>query len=265
VPAAAGQAEARPVLEVRRGARYWLHGYRLMLRWELTRLRMWLPLVTVVQILAGAGFVLGIGLFFRHIPDSAALFVSTGVPVINIILVGLVLGPQLVADQKITQGYEFLRALPVPWSVTALAWYTVTLLSAVPAMTISLWIAHLRYAISFEISPAVVPATLLTAFTGTMMGYALGHAVANPMTTRLVTQVLVFVVFGFAPILFPVQQLPGWLAALNWWLPFRHMAVIIRGSLTTGFVSGAGTSYLIVSVWGLACTSLSAWALGRRE
>ncbi len=264
MPAAVAQAEARPMLEVRRGASYWLHGYRVMLRWELTSLRMWLPLVTVVQILAGAGFVLGIGLFFRHIPDSVALFVSTGVPVINIILVGLVLGPQLVADQKVTQGYEFLRALPVPWSVAALAWYTVTLLSAVPAMVISLWIAHLRYAISFHVSPAVVPATLLTAFTGTMMGYALGHAVANPMTTRLVTQVLVFVVFGFAPILFPVQQLPGWLAALNWWLPFRHMAVIIRGSLTTGFVSGTGTSYLIVSVWGLACTGLSAWALGRR-
>lgn len=264
MPAAVAQAEPWPVLEVRRGAGYWLHGYWLMLRWELTRLRMWLPLVTVVQILAGAGFVLGIGLFFRHIPDSVALFVSTGVPVINIILVGLVLGPQLVADQKVTQGYEFLRALPVPWSVAALAWYTVTLLSAVPAMMISLWIAHLRYAISFDISLAVVPATLLTAFTGTMMGYALGHAVANPMTTRLVTQVLVFVIFGFAPILFPVQQLPGWLAALNWWLPFRHMAVIIRGSLTTGFVSGAGTSYLVVSVWGLACTGLSAWALGRR-
>jgi ABC-2 type transport system permease protein len=264
VPATAVLAEAGPVPEVRRGPRYWWHGYRLMVRWELTSLRMWLPLVTVVQILAGAGFVLGIGLFFRHIPESAALFVSTGVPVINIILVGLILGPQLVADQKVTQGYEFLRALPVPWSVAALAWYTVTLLSAVPAMVIALWIAHLRYGISFDISLAVLPATLLTAFTGTMMGYALGHAIASPMTTRLITQVLVFVIFGFAPVLFPVQQLPRWLGTLNWWFPFRHMAVIIRSSLTTGYVSGAGMPYLIVSVWGLACAGLSAWALGRR-
>ena len=37
------------------------------------------------------------------------------------------------------------------------------------------------------------------------MGYAMGHAVANPMATRLVTQVLVFVIFGFAPVLFLVQ------------------------------------------------------------
>jgi hypothetical protein len=42
------------------------------------------------------------------------------------------------------------------------------------------------------------------------------------------------------------------------------MVVIIRGSLTTGFVNGVGTSYLIVSVWGLACAGLTAWALGRR-
>jgi len=85
-----------------------------VLRWELTNLRMGLRLVTVVQILVGAGFVLGIGLFFRHIPNSVALFVSTGVPVINIILVGLILGPQLVADQKVTEGYEFLWSLRVP-------------------------------------------------------------------------------------------------------------------------------------------------------
>jgi hypothetical protein len=46
-------------------------------------------ILAVVQIMAGAGFVLGIGLFFRHIPASAALFVSTGVPAINLITVGI--------------------------------------------------------------------------------------------------------------------------------------------------------------------------------
>jgi ABC-2 type transport system permease protein len=63
-----------------------------MVRWHLASLRMWLVTLTVVQLLAGVGFVLGISLFFAHIPTTAALFVSTGVPVINLLTVGLILG-----------------------------------------------------------------------------------------------------------------------------------------------------------------------------
>ena len=97
---------------------------------------MWLVTLTVVQLLAGVGFVLGISLFFAHIPMTAALFVSTGVPVINLLTVGMILGPQLVADQKSNGSYEYLRSMPVSRSVAAAAWYTVCLIGGVPAMVV---------------------------------------------------------------------------------------------------------------------------------
>ena len=50
--------------------------------------------------------------FFEHIPTSAALYVSTGVPVINLTIVGMILAPQLVANQKTNGSYEYLRSLP---------------------------------------------------------------------------------------------------------------------------------------------------------
>ncbi|MGE5287467.1 MAG: ABC transporter permease [Micromonosporaceae bacterium] len=255
---------ALPPATLRRGPPYWLHSYWTLTRWHLAGLRMWLSLLTAIQILAGAGFVLGIGLFFDHIPSMAALFVSTGVPVINLVMVGLILGPQLVADQKLQQSYEFVRAFPVPQTAAAGAWYTVCLLAGIPAVVVSLAIAEARYGISFAVSPAIVPAVLLTAFTGTMMGYGLGHAVPNPMATRLITQLFVFAIFGFTPILFPARQLPDWLAAVNWWFPFGHMAVIVRAGLTTGMVNSVGSSYVVVAAWGLAAVAVSAWALGRR-
>jgi ABC-2 type transport system permease protein len=208
--------------------------------------------------------VLGIGLFFAHIPASVALFVSTGVPVINLIMVGLLLGPQLVADQKLQQTYEFLRTLPVPQSAAAAAWYTVCLAAGLPGVAISLAIAHARYGIGFGVSPAIAPAVLLTALTGTLLGYAIGHAIPSPMATRLITQVLIFGIFGFTPVAFPASQLPGWLAALNWWLPFGHMAVIVRAGLTSGMVTGVTSSYLIVTAWGVAGGAAAAWVLARR-
>ena len=149
--------------------------------------------------------------------------------------------------------------------MTALAWYTVTLLGSLPAVVVSLLVAQLRYGITFTVSPAVVAAVLLTAFTGTMLGYALGHALPNPMTIQLAEGVLRFVVFGLSPILFPAEQLPGWLATISWWLPFGHMAVIVRDSLAPEMVADAPISYLVAAVWGLVGAGISAWALGRRK
>ena len=110
-----------PFGTVQRGLRRSLRDYVSMVRWHLAGLRIWLMLLGSVQALSGVGFVLGISLFFRHIPTSAALFVSTGVPVINLVMVGLVFGPQLVASQRTAGSYEYLRTLPISRAVTAAA------------------------------------------------------------------------------------------------------------------------------------------------
>ena len=253
-----------PGSRVTRGGKYWWAKYVVMLRWHLASLRIWLATMSVIQVLSGVGFILGISLFFQHIPTTAALFVSTGVPVINLVMIGLVLGPQLVADQKVNGNYDYLRSLPVSRSVTAAAWYTVCLIGGVPAMVVALGVARLRYDLPLHISPMVLPAILLTSLTGTMFGYALGHAIGNPMATRLITQLLVFVVFGFAPILFPLSQMPRWLGALNWWFPFRHMAIVTRAALTPGPHPAVLSAYLVLSVWAVVCAGLAGRALGRR-
>lgn len=250
----------------RTGWPYWLSGYRTMLAWHLASLRMWLGVLTVVQVLAGVGFVLGFALFFADIPIQAALFVSTGVPVINLVMVGLILGPQLVADQRTSQSYDFIQSLPVPHTASALAWYTVCLIGGLPAVVVSLTVAVLRYdGLPLAIGADVVPAMMLTAFTGTMLGYALAHAISSPMVTRSITQLIVFGIFGATPILFPVSQMPAWLGSLNWWFPFRHMADVIRASLTDLSYPDLAISYVVLAVWAIIAGVLAVRALGRRQ
>ena len=246
-----------------RMARSW-HDYRAMLRWHFAALRIWMAVLAVVQVLSGVGMVLGFALFFKDIPTSAALFVSTGVPVVNLLMVGLILGPQLVADQRSNGSYEYLRSMPVSRSVDAAAWYTVCLVGGVPPMVVSLLVAWARYDIPLHVSAMVVPAAALTSFTATMLGYTLAHAVSQPMVTRLVTQLLVWVVFGFAPVLFPIDQMPRWLGTLNWWFPFRHMAVVTRAALTPGPHPGTASAYVVLGVWTVLCAGLAGWALARR-
>ncbi len=253
-----------PPVELRRGLGYWWRSYRMMIRWEMTSLRLVLPVTIMVQILSGAGFVLALGLFFGQVPPRAALFVSTGVLVITLVTVGLVLGPQLIAQQKAEQTYDFLWSLPVPRTTAALAWVTTNLILGLPGMAVALAVALLRYDLDLHVSPAVVPAVLLTMFTGTMIGYALAHALGNPMLIGAITQLLIFVIIGFSPINFPADQLPGWLAALHRWLPLAPMADTVRAGLTVGVIDDLTRSYLVLGAWAVASVGVTAAVLGRR-
>lgn len=257
-------ALAPPASRLRSGLGYWWHSYRMMLRWEVTSLRMVLAITVIVQILTGAGFVLALSLFFGQVPPRSALFVSTGVLVVTLITIGLVLGPQLVAMQKAEKTYDFLWSLPVPRTTAALAWVTTNLILGLPGMGVALGVAVMRYDLDLHVTWAIVPAVLLTVFTGTMVGYALAHSLGNPMLIAAITQMLIFVIIGFSPINFPADHLPGWLAAAHRWLPLAPMADTVRAGLTQGVVADVARSYLVLGAWGLASVGVSAAVLGKR-
>jgi ABC-2 type transport system permease protein len=236
----------------------------MMTRWEVTGLRILLPITVFVQLITGAGFVLGVGLFFGQIPLRAALFVSTGVVVVTLATVGLVMGPQLIAAQKAEDVYDFVWSLPVPRSTAAAAWITVNTIIAVPGMVFALVVASWRYDLSIVVSPMIVPAAMLTLYTATMLGYAIAHSIKQPVLINLITQVLIFALTGFSPVNFPKEQLPAWLATLNEGLPLWHMANVMRDGLTEGIAQGVGRSYLVLAVWAAAATALTGWVLRRR-
>ena len=244
--------------------RSWAHTYWRMVVWDLADLRLLLPVLAAILMLQGAGFVLGIGLFFSHIPETAALFVATGVPVLNLITAGLIFEPQVVADQRLRGSYDFLWSFPVPRSAVTAAWYTVTLATALPAVIAALLTAVARYHVHFDVTPAIVPAVLLTSLTGVLIGYAIAHGIAAPMTARLVSISMIFVLFGFTPIVFPASQLPHWLAEVNQWLPFGSMATIVRAALVPGMADGVPRAYLVVGAWAAVSALVVAWVLGRR-
>ncbi len=187
----------------------WPRAYWRMVAWDLADLRMYIPVLSAVLLLQGAGFALGVGLLFGQMPKSAAVFLVTGAPVMNLITAGLIFEPQLVAQQRIRGSYEFLQALPVPRSAAALAWYTVALITALPPVALTLAVGAARYHISLAVTPVVVPAMLLTCLTGVLLGLAVAHGVTVPMAAELLSTTLIFVMFGFSPVAFPAGTAAG--------------------------------------------------------
>jgi len=122
-----------------------------------------------------------------------------------------------------------------------------------------------RYHLHLDIGPAIDPAVLAVSLTGVLMGYAVAHAITVPMITRLVSVSLIFVIFGFSPVMFPAWQLPGWLAQVNRWLPFGPMATVMRSALVTGMTTDVGRAYLVLAAWAVLSGLIASLAVGHRR
>lgn len=250
--------------EVRRGPARWLRDAVAILRWQLTSIRLVLPVLVVVQMLLAAGLSVGIGLFYQEPPTTTVLYLATGAAVITLIVVGIIAGPQIIAEEKQAGSYDFTWSLPVPRSAATAAWVVVNAIVAIPAMVAALVIAGWRFDLDYALSWQVVPATGLVLVSATLIGYAFAHVIGNTNVTQLLTQVLAFGIIGFTPISYPAENLPGWLAAIHEALPFVHMGAVVRASLTVGLVDDVAVSYVVLATWTLAAVGVTAWALGRR-
>jgi ABC-2 type transport system permease protein len=249
----------------RRGPAHWLANLRLMLRWELSSLRLMLPVTIAVQLLFGAGLTIGFGLLLPDISPLAATYLVTGAAAMTLILVGLTIGPQFISGHKQRGTYEFLWSLPTPRSAATAAWFVVTLIFGLPAFVATLLVGSWRYDLELSVSlVSLVPAVLLVVFTATMLGYALAHAVPSPMVVMGLTQVLIFAVVGFSPINYPADRLPEWLQQVHAWMPFESMGQVVRAALTDGIVTDIARPHVVLGVWASVSVAIVAATLSRR-
>ena len=134
---------------------------------------------------------------------------------------------------------------------------TIWILVALPGVIVALAMGAVYFDFSLSVSPLVVPALLLISISGVSLGYTLAHGAPKPEMAHVATQILVFVIMIFSPVLYPVEQLPDWLAKVHSVLPIQYMANLSRGTLTDLEVD-LGLAFIVVGAWclvGLVATN----------
>jgi ABC-2 type transport system permease protein len=237
--------------------RIW-RSYLLMLKWQALSSRTFLPLSLVVQLMIAAGFIIGIGFFYPSMTAETAKFLTTGAPTITLLMIGLVMVPQMVAMQRSQGSFDYYWSLPVPRLIYVAADATIWVLVSLPGVVLSLVLGAVYFDFSLELSWLAIPAVLLISVTGVFMGYVIAHAAPKPELATLATQIIVFLIMLFSPVMYPPDQLPGWMAAIHKVFPVMYMAELSRGTLTDLPVH-LGRSFAVVGAWcalGLAVTTL---------
>ena len=238
--------------------------YGTLLRWTMAQIGAMLPLIIVVQALLAAGVILGFGFLIPGIDTRSAQFLSTGAPTVLLMVMGLVMVPQGVAQARTSGTFTYLRALPVPRALLLLTDLTVWTLVALPSVLVAVVAARLRYDFAYGFDwPVLVAASVLTAVTAAAVGYAVA-VLLPPLLAQLVSQVLVFFVLLFSPITFPETRLPEWFQAVHDVLPFRPAADLLRAGLLSQTYSAGWRDFAVLLAWCALGLVISVRALVRR-
>lgn len=242
----------------------WVGSYRLLLTWQFLRYRQLFVMSMVIQLALGLGIVYGLAFLIPHIDSETALFLSTGAPTLGLLILGLAVVPQEIAQDKLTGSYDYLSSLPVPRLASLSANMTYWLTIQIPGTILALVAASLRFDFQLDISPLVVPAFLLVALTGASVGYAMA-SVLRPEVTGIVQSFISVFILLFSPLDFPADRLPGFLQAIHAVLPIKYMADLIRWSLTGQFVDNVGLAFAVVGAWCVACLGITYRVVTRRR
>jgi ABC-2 type transport system permease protein len=241
-----------------------LASFGLLLLWQIRRYRSTLVLLISIQVALGLGIVYGLSFLLPNVDPQSALFLSTGAPTIALLLLGLTMVPQEVAQDKLTGAYTYVATLPVPRLASLAATMTFWLGAQLPGTVLALVVAAMRFRLDLELNVVVVPAILLVALTGAAVGYALA-SVLRPEATGIVTSFISVGILLFSPIDFPISRLPDALQMIHRVLPVSYMADLIRWSLTGRYVSDPGQAFLVVGLWCVTCLALSYRVATRRR
>ena len=240
-----------------------LGAYRLLLRWQFLRQRQLLPLFIAIQMLIGVGIIFGFAFLVPHITTSVALFLSTGATTLTLVMIGLVVVPQEVAQARTSGRQAYMDALPVPRLAPLLAEVSFWVVVQVPGAFATLGVAVLRFHLSLHISPLVIPAMALAALTSAAVGCAISMSLP-PAATQQVTQFISIALLLFSPINFPLSRLPVVLQDIHRGLPVVYIADLVRGGLTGHFGTSIPLAFAVVAAWCAAGLVLSARIASRR-
>jgi len=242
----------------------WLRQYRDLVSLQLRVLRAEIWFVAILQGAMSLGLVLGMGYLVPDISDTTAKYLVTGTAAQAFTTVALVMLPQSVARAKALGTLEYYLALPISREGYLLALVTVVACMAFPAVALSVAFGMWHYGLAFHFDPAALVVGMLAVLSLAGVGAAIAVYSPHIQVTNAVTQLTIFYVVFFAPVLMPREQLPEFLQLTSNFAPPTYAADGIRATLTDLPGTHLARSLMVMAGFGAGSLVLSAVAMRRR-
>lgn len=208
----------------------------------------YLVVFTIIMIIIALGVCIGFSYLLAAPDGSSTLYLATGAPTIVLIMTALVTVPMQNAGAKMAGYIDFVKSLPASRKTFLIADVTIWAMVTIPAIAISVLVAHLIFRPGYSISWTIVPAFILMVASCFGIGYGYSFVLQAEAAMAL-SQVIAFTALMFSPINFPIERLPEWLQVVHQVLPLYHMAEVMRASLASTTFQASPVSYLVLGAW----------------
>lgn len=208
----------------------------------------YLVVFSIIMVVIALGVAIGFSYLMSSPEGGGMLYLATGAPTIVLIMTALVTVPMQNAGAKMTGYLDFVKSLPVSRKLFLIADVGIWAMVTVPAIAISVFVAHLIFEPGYAISWTIIPAFVLMVLSCFAIGY--GYSFVIPAEPAMaLSQLIAFISLMFSPINFPIDRLPGWVQAVHEVLPIYHMAEVMRASLAHTTFEAQPISYIILGAW----------------
>lgn len=241
-----------------------LRQYRDLVVFNLHAVRDQVWFLMLLQTVFAAGLVFGFGFVIPDISDATALYLVTGAATQSVIMIGLVMTPQKMSEDKTMGRMEYMLTLPISREAYLFAEVTVVACFALPGILFAIALGFWHYGLGIHFDPLfflVVPLGII-ALGG--VGLAMAVVSPHPQLTNALTQVIIFYALFFSPVILPKDQLPTWLGHISTVMPTTYVAEAMRATLTDLPATNLGLSLGIMALSSVGSITLSSFVIRRR-
>jgi len=234
----------------------------VMLHLRMTR--QFIIVISVINLAFSVGLVALFSYLFPDVPGTTARLLVAGTATQMVVTIGLVVLPQYLSEAKHEGRMEFFFTLPISREAYLLSLVTIAVFHAIPALVFSVLIGTWRYDLSLSVSPWVLLVVPLAVLSLAGMGIALAVISPHMQLTNAITQLIIFYVLFFAPVLMPKEQLPAVLQHTADFLPPTYAANAFRATVTDLPGTHLFRSLLVMAGFGAGSLALAATSVRRR-
>jgi ABC-2 type transport system permease protein len=187
------------------------------------------PLLWIFGFGAGVGSTLDSVQGYRY-----QVFIYPGIVVMTVLFASLFYGVYIIWDRKL----DFLKEVLVAPVSRASVFAGKVLGGATDAMVQVIFLLIIGLFINIPLTPLVTVGSflmlLLISIAMVSTGLVIGANLKSPEGFSLVINFVMWPMFFFSGALFPVDNLPGWLAAVTYINPLTYGVDAVRGIILTG-------------------------------
>lgn len=227
--------------------------------------RQFVFIISIVNAAFAVGLVLGLGYVVPAVDDATALFFITGTATQMVTTVSLVALPQNLSELKRDGRLDYFWTLPAAREAFIASLVLFVLVQAVPAIAVAVTFGAVRYDVALALDPWLLAAVPLSVLALGGVGITLAIISPHQQLTNAITQLVIFYVLFFAPVLVPNDRLPAALQAVGTLMPPSYVADAFRATLTDLPGTHLFRSLGMLSLFGAGSVALAAASVRRRS